>query len=83
MNKRFRFAILVVASLFALTANGQPMAYSVNSDSGNVDVEDSLYLIDLSTGSDQRRGQLSTGIVDDIRRDTEDWRSHLIIPFGV
>jgi hypothetical protein len=47
------------------------MAYSVNSDSGNSDTEDSLYLIDLSTGTDQLRGPLSTGIVDDIRRDTE------------
>ena len=71
MKKNFRFAILIVASLFALNANGQPMAYSVNSDSGNPDTEDSLYSINLSTGSNQLRGPLSTGIVDDIRRDTE------------
>lgn len=71
MNKNFRFATLILALLFALSANGQPVAYSVNSDSGNSETEDSLYLIDLSTGSDQIRGRLSTGIVDDVRRDTE------------
>ena len=71
MYKDFRYALLVVAALFAASANGEPMAYSVNSDSGNVATEDSLYLIDLFTGEDQRRGQLSTGIVEDIRRDTE------------
>jgi len=71
MYKNIRFALLVVASLFAVSANGEPMAYSVNSDSGNRDNEDSLYLIDLFTGADQRRGPLSTGIVDEIRRDTE------------
>ncbi|MCP4045326.1 MAG: hypothetical protein GY732_04975 [Gammaproteobacteria bacterium] len=71
MYKKFRFALLIVASLFAVSANGEPMAYSVNSDSGNPDTEDSLYLIDLFTGVDQRRGPLSTGIVNEIRRDTE------------
>ncbi len=71
MYKYFRFALFIVASLFAVSANGEPMAYSVNSDSGNLDTEDSLYLIDLFTGIDQRRGQLATGIVDEIRRDTE------------
>jgi hypothetical protein len=45
------------------------MAYSVNSDSGNASTEDSLYLIDLATGSDQRRGELFTGV--EVRRDTE------------
>jgi hypothetical protein len=71
MYKKVRSAILIAASLFAVSANGAPMAYSVNSDSGNIEYEDSLYLIDLSTGHDQRRGTLSTGIVDEIRRDTE------------
>ncbi len=71
MYKSFRLALLIVASLFAMSANGGPMAYSVNSDSGNPDTEDSLYLIDLVTGADQRRGPLSTGVVDEIRRDTE------------
>lgn len=71
MYKNFRFALLVFASLFAVSANCEPMAYSVNSDSGNLETEDSLYLIDLFTGTDQRRGTLSTGIVDEIRRDTE------------
>ena len=45
------------------------MAYSINSDSGNVSTEDSLYLIDLASGADQRRGGLNDGIDD--RIDTE------------
>ena len=61
-----RFAILIVISLFAISAKAEPMAYSVNSDSN---VGDSLYLIDLATGTDQLRGKLFTGIED--RTDTE------------
>jgi len=61
----------LVISLFAVSANSAPMAYSVNSDSGNIDNQDSLYLIDLATGLGQRRGTLTTGIVGDVRRDTE------------
>ena len=69
MNKICRHAILLVVSLFAVNANSAPMAYSVNSDSGNESTEDSLYLIDLATGSDQRRGALYTGV--ETRSDTE------------
>lgn len=69
MNKKIGFALIMVVSLFAISANGAPMAYSVNSDSGNTSAEDSLYLIDLATGSDQRRGELFTGV--ETRRDTE------------
>ena len=69
MNKKFYYALLVLVSLFAINANGAPMAYSVNSDSGNLSTEDSLYLIDLATGNDQRRGELFTGV--ETRRDTE------------
>jgi hypothetical protein len=68
MNK-FYFTLLLLVSLFATSANSAPMAYSVNSDSGNSATEDSLYLIDLASGSDQRRGELNTGI--ETRRDTE------------
>lgn len=71
MFKNFRIAIVLLVSLFAVSANGSPMAYSVNSDSGDPDNEDSLYLIDLADGSGQRRGTLASGIPDDIRRDTE------------
>ena len=71
MYKLFRNASIMVASLFALSANAAPMAFSVNSDSGNPEMEDSLYLIDLATGTGQRRGALASGIVGDIRRDTE------------
>jgi hypothetical protein len=71
MYKYFCFALILVVSLFAINANGAPMAYSVNSDSGNFENEDSLYQIDLATGLGQRRGTLVSGIVDDVRQDTE------------
>ncbi|MDX2415917.1 MAG: hypothetical protein QNK19_00440 [Xanthomonadales bacterium] len=66
MSNIDRFAILIVISLFAISAKAEPMAYSVNSDSNG---GDSLYLIDLATGADQLRGKLFTGIED--RTDTE------------
>ena len=66
MSNIDRFAILIVISLFAISAKAEPMAYSVNSDSNG---GDSLYLIDLATGTDQLRGKLFTGIED--RTDTE------------
>jgi hypothetical protein len=66
MNKINRFAFFMVVSLFAVSANAAPMAYSVNSDSLD---GDSLYLIDLATGADQWRGKLDTGI--EYRTDTE------------
>jgi hypothetical protein len=66
MKKYILFAFLIVASLFAASANAAPMAYSVNSDGVN---GDNLYLIDLATGVDQFRGKLFTGIED--RTDTE------------
>ncbi len=46
MSKKFYYALLMLVSLFAINANGAPMAYSVNSDSGSSN-QDSLYLIDL------------------------------------
>jgi len=66
MSKKIQYALLLAVSLFAVSANAEPMAYSVNSDS--VD-GDSLYLIDLATGADQLRGELFTGI--ELRTDTE------------
>ena len=57
MNKKFYYALLVLVSLFAINANGAPMAYSINSDSGSLN-QDSLYLIDLATGEDLRKGEL-------------------------
>jgi len=66
MSKYIRFAFLMVVSLFAVSANAAPMAYSVNSDSLT---GDSLYLIDLATGIDQFRGKLDAGI--EFRTDTE------------
>ncbi|NOR21014.1 MAG: hypothetical protein GQ538_13110 [Xanthomonadales bacterium] len=69
MNKIYCYALLLVVSLFAANANGAPMAYSVNSDSGNESAEDSLYVIDLSSGVDTLRGKLFTGIEN--RIDTE------------
>ncbi len=69
MTGIFRNALLTLVSLFAISANGAPVAYSVNSDSGNILTEDSLYQIDLATGNDQRRGELFTGF--ETRLDTE------------
>ncbi len=69
MNKKFKFALLMLISLFTVSAYGAPMAFSVNSDSGNPLTNDSLYQIDLATGSDSRRGQLYTGTA--VRLDTE------------
>ena len=66
MSNNFRFVILLVVSLFAVSAKAAPVAYSVNSDSVN---GDSLYLIDLATGADQYRGKLDAGIA--YRTDTE------------
>ena len=66
MFKKICYSLTMVISLFAASANGAPMAYSVNSDS--VD-GDSLYLIDLTSGADQLRGELFNGI--DIHADTE------------
>ena len=70
MNQISRCALIMVVSLFAICANGAPMAYSVNSDSGSTN-QDSLYLIDLATGVEELKGKLVTGIPDDTRRDTE------------
>lgn len=69
MYKKLKFALLAVFALFASTANAGPMAFSVNSDSGNQDTEDSLYSIDLATGQHQRRGRLTVGT--QTRLDTE------------
>jgi len=69
MNKKSIFALLMLISIFTVSAYGAPMAFSVNSDSGNPLAADSLYLIDLSIGDDQRKGKLFTGI--ETRLDTE------------
>jgi len=69
MKKNLKIVLFMLGSLFAISANGAPTAYSVNSDSGNVVTEDSLYVIDLATGSNQSRGELISGV--DSRVDTE------------
>jgi hypothetical protein len=71
MKKKFQIVLLMLVLLFATSANAAPMAYSVNSDSGNPATEDSLYQIDLATGVETRIGELRTGIPDDTRIDTE------------
>jgi hypothetical protein len=69
MSKKFYYALLMLVSLFAINANGAPLAYSVNSDSGSSN-QDSLYQINLATGEDHRKGELiSVSIYDHI--DTE------------
>jgi len=62
MKRIFRYALLLVVPLFAISANGAPMAYSVNSDGLDSATTDGLYTIDLTTGVDQRKGTLFTGI---------------------
>lgn len=66
MRNKIYFSLILLASLFATAANGEPLAYSVNADGG---AQDNLYLIDLANGSDQARGQLFNGV--EIRTDTE------------
>lgn len=67
-NKLLHF-LPVLFALFALSANGAPMAFSVNSDSGNPLTDDSLFLVDLTTGSNSPRGELLSGV--ESRVDTE------------
>jgi hypothetical protein len=69
MKKKFQIVLLMLILLFATSANAAPMAYSVNSDSGNLATEDSLFLIDLATGNNLIRGELISGI--ESRLDTE------------
>lgn len=69
MKMKFHYVLLMMVSLFAIGANAAPMAYSINSDSGNLLTEDSLFLIDLATGSDKIRGELISGV--ESRLDTE------------
>lgn len=57
MFKYFHFAIFLAFLLFAISANGAPVAYSVNADSGTTN-EDSLYQIDLGTGAEVHKGKL-------------------------
>ena len=66
MNKNICYLLIMVVSLFAASANGDPMAYSVNTDGLE---GDGLYRIDLATGNDQLRGELFNGI--EVRSDTE------------
>ena len=64
MNKKICYSLTMVVSLFAASANGAPMAYSVNSDGQDSTTWDSLYRIDLETGAEQRRGPLFSGAYD-------------------
>lgn len=69
MYKKLNSALLAIFAIFAITANAAPVAYSVNSDSGNAATEDSLYSIDLATGAHQLKGRLISG--SETRLDTE------------
>ena len=62
MFKKFCYTLTMVFSLFATSANGAPMAYSVNSDSAD---GDRLYFIDLADGgSSPRPLKLFSGAFD-------------------
>ena len=54
MNLKFYATLIMAVSLFATSANGEPMAYSINSDSNTGDA-DYLYQIDLADGGNQKR----------------------------
>lgn len=69
MYKKLNNALLAIFTVFAISANAAPMAYSVSSDSGNAASEDSLYSIDLATGANQLIGRLISGT--QTRLDTE------------
>ncbi len=62
MSYKSQITLFLICFLFAVSANSAPMAFSVNSDSGNLANTDSLYTIDLTTGLDQRKGTLFNGI---------------------
>jgi hypothetical protein len=69
MRMKFHYTLLLVASLFAVSANVAAItAYGVNSDSAS-DNQDSLYQIDLSTGVDEYQGRLVPDTA--VQRDTE------------
>jgi hypothetical protein len=69
MYKKLNIALLAIFTAFAISANAEPMAYSVSSDSGNPASEDSLYSIDLATGANQMIGRLISST--QTRLDTE------------
>ena len=69
MYKKLNIALLAIFTVFAISVNAAPMAYSVNADSGNEANEDSLYSIDLATGAHQKIGRLTVGT--QTRLDTE------------
>jgi hypothetical protein len=70
MYRAFCYTLIMAVSLFAANANGAPMAYSVNSDSGDdIDTDDSLYEINLENGQDEHIVRLFTGT--EYRTDTE------------
>lgn len=70
MKFKILFTLIMVASLFAISANAAPvmLGYSVNSDSGSDD-QDSLYVIDLPAGLDDLKGKLIPN--SQVQRDTE------------
>lgn len=72
MYKKVFYTLITTISLFAASASAAPMAYSVNSDGQEESTWDSLYLIDLAvSGSELRRGPLSSTGVDPDHFDTE------------
>jgi len=69
MKMKLHHTLFLVASLFAVSANGAAITgYSVNSDSASEN-QDSLYRIDLITGTDDRQGRLVPDT--EVQRDTE------------
>ncbi len=69
MNYKLHYTLLLFALICATSAYSEQSAYSVNSDSGDIETQDSLYKINLETGEDERIGELISGAEN--RLDTE------------
>jgi len=59
MNKAITIIMLSLAAAFSMAANAAPDGYSINSDSPSSDT-DSLYRIDLATGTHTRLGRIQS-----------------------
>jgi hypothetical protein len=69
MSKRLKIWLIVVLAVAAAPLSADPVAYSINSDSGSEQTTDSLYRIDLATGVETRIGQVQS--LGEVRMDVE------------
>jgi len=65
MLKLAKTSLFCVLLSLSMTLAAEPVAYSINSDSGSADpIPDSLYQIDLGAGTEKRIGQLDPRYLD-------------------